>query len=209
MVTDKSFRRVFVGWLVLVLIFSPLLWLESGENKGFLNIFFNQRQTPFGNSFFRMITLLGTAYAYIPFLAYYLWRKRFKGYALLLVWGIQAILVTGMKHLVFGEWTRPTLFLKDTYQFKLIEGVDYATRHSMPSGHTATCFAMVLCLLMFQKRRLWLLGLGFSVLVLVPISRIYLLQHFFIDTYAGMIVGGFSAFLGCFLLRGKVFSSEA
>ncbi|WP_404818046.1 phosphatase PAP2 family protein [Reichenbachiella ulvae] len=65
---------------------------------------------------------------------------------------------------------------------------------SFPSGHTTTAFVIAFCLsLLFQKR---LLTYAFLfVALLVAYSRMYLLQHFYIDILFGALVGSASVII--------------
>jgi membrane-associated phospholipid phosphatase len=106
----------------------------------------------------------------------------------------------------FFEHERPAAYLRRIGVFDelhLVEGVDlHSGLTSFPSGHTMAAFALfgLLALLAPQKR---LLGLIFFLLaLLVGLSRIYLVQHFMKDVYAGSMLGVFIAILAYRLQQG-------
>jgi membrane-associated phospholipid phosphatase len=70
----------------------------------------------------------------------------------------------------------------------LVDGVQMLSYNSFPSGHSATIFALCLCLAAFSGLNRWKVVL-FFIAVLVAFSRIYLSQHFLSDTYFGSMIG--------------------
>jgi membrane-associated phospholipid phosphatase len=89
---------------------------------------------------------------------------------------------------------RPMGFLKAGSIMHFVPGVKVHMLHSFPSGHTATAFSMFLMLSIICKdKRLG--ALFFLCAIFVGFSRIYLLQHFFIDVYFGSIIGVLFSFL--------------
>ena len=100
----------------------------------------------------------------------------------------------GLKRLVFEGWKRPTAYFDETIDWNPVEGVEIATRNTLPSGHTISGFAILFfCSLVFNRR--WLFVVGFILAAGVAISRIYLLQHFFVDVYFGAVLGMLAALL--------------
>ena len=91
-----------------------------------------------------------------------------------------------MKHIY--EIPRPTAFMANSCILHYVPGVKVYMAHSFPSGHTATAFAMFFMLSIISKSNYSKLFFFLSALI-VGFSRVYLLQHFFIDVYFGSIVG--------------------
>ena len=60
--------------------------------------------------------------------------------------------------------------------------------YSFPSGHSTTAFALFFIFGFFVKNKKWQI-LFFILALSTAISRMYLLQHFFIDVYFGSILG--------------------
>jgi membrane-associated phospholipid phosphatase len=76
-----------------------------------------------------------------------------------------------------------------------VEGVSIHSLHSFPSGHTQTAFLIFTFLALFCKRTAMAYVLIFTA-ALVSLSRVYLLQHFFVDIWIGSIIGyGFLVFI--------------
>src|SRR5690606_4715755 len=74
-------------------------------------------------------------------------------------------------------------------QINLVEGVQLWEKHSFPSGHTMSAFAVfgILALLFNGKKTLGLVFLFMA--ILAGLARVYLVQHFLQDVYLGAILG--------------------
>ncbi len=150
-------------------------------------LYFNALHNPFADQFFKWMSYL----AEWPLLAFMLLIAiRFSyGKGLILALNNLLILleVQILKRFIFATQVRPSVFFENKASLNFIPGVNIEQYHSFPSGHTAGAFAfcLMLCLLLKDKR--WAIVL-FTLALLVGISRIYLLQHFFRDVYAGSLV---------------------
>ncbi|MBR4949304.1 MAG: phosphatase PAP2 family protein [Clostridia bacterium] len=79
---------------------------------------------------------------------------------------------------------------------------DTATGYSFPSGHTQfTATLWPSLMLIFRKK--WLYPLGISLMVLMPLSRIYLGAHTFLDVFVGLVMGIVLSFFFYFIY-GKI-----
>lgn len=110
-----------------------------------------------------------------------------------LLFMVQALLVGVfvflLKELVFGNIPRPTKLLGYEAFLHLLKDTSvYKECFSFPSGHTMSAFAVMSMFAYLNKSHMFQLFLFFLAFV-AAYSRIYLLQHFFIDTYFGMILG--------------------
>ena len=107
--------------------------------------------------------------------------------------GLLNLLVIGvftntLKELFKGTFTRPLhYFLYDDFT-RFIYTADINYYSSFPSGHSMTIFGM-LAFLAFLVNRRTASAIFFTLALLVGFSRIYLLQHFFLDVYAGAFLG--------------------
>lgn len=110
------------------------------------------------------------------------------------------------KQWLFKGSPRPAEFLKDI-NFYRIPGIELHHWNSFPSGHTVTIFMLTAVLSIILPRKLHLQPLLFILAVLVGFSRIYLMQHFWVDVYVGSALGLIAALLGRwvtgFLFSGK------
>lgn len=117
----------------------------------------------------------------------------------LIAWAIEGIVIQVSKRYIFDEYTRPVDRFKDSVTDYIIEGYEHHALYSFPSGHASTAFCMFLLLAFFVQDKRW--GLAFFIFAcLVAFTRPYLAQHFFIDIYAGSIVGSFAAVIAYILV---------
>ena len=109
------------------------------------------------------------------------------GVASVFAYTISSLTVQGLKHLVFDDRNRPSMFL-DMSQVHVILGVEIHHYNSFPSGHSAAAFAFFTILALFyQKPAIQILCLLMA--IFTAYTRIYLLQHFFQDTLVGSFIG--------------------
>jgi membrane-associated phospholipid phosphatase len=113
--------------------------------------------------------------------------KRYYG----IVAGITLIVTTivsqTLKRLVFAETLRPKMFFEGFKDLYYIEGLEIHSHFSFPSGHTSGAFTVFLVLALITRNS-WSGILFFVLAFLTGMSRIYLMQHFFIDTYFGALI---------------------
>ncbi len=155
-------------------------------HKGYDIILINQYNNIVLDEFFKYITYVGDgiflAILLIPMLIIRLKYFVYFLFSFLTSGGMAQLL----KHIY--ELPRPTAFFHNSILLHYVPGVKVYMAHSFPSGHTATAFAMFLMLSFISKNNYSKLFFFLSA-VIVGISRVYLLQHFFIDVYFGSIVG--------------------
>ena len=162
----------------------------------------------FFTPFFRVISLLGTKglLFIVTGLVLLLFAKTRKmGFTMLFAIAIGALFTNViLKDLV----ARPRPFTTAEYeQFWIQAGKIFEDEFSFPSGHTtATMAAMTALFLTANKKWSWI---GFIGVILMGISRIYLVAHYPTDVIAGIIIGGIGGVLGCFIANwGLKFASE-
>lgn len=99
------------------------------------------------------------------------------------------ILVWCIKEYIIGNIPRPTKLIPlEDYAHVLEDLSIYKENYSFPSGHSTTAFGVTTLLAYFCRNR-WASFFLFSIAMGAAFSRIYLLQHFYVDVYAGMILG--------------------
>jgi membrane-associated phospholipid phosphatase len=172
---------------------SYILFLISGFfissiiTKGDEVLWANKLHNYWLDTFFYGATYVGDGIMYVIVIALLL-RKNI-GYGLL---GIASFTATGFsvqfcKRFVFPDMDRPKVYLQD-YDLHIVEGVKMLSKHSFPSGHTATAFSMFLLLALLNKKPS--LGTLFCfIAIVVGFSRIYLAQHFLMDVLVGSVFG--------------------
>lgn len=199
------FLLLSINWIIL--LFIAFILTEKGE----LELWLNQKNSPFADVFFKYWTHVGDGTVYvIVILLLIAFHSYWSALYLLLVSFLQTILVQVPKLVFFPEAPRPKSFFGERVALHFVEGVEVHAWNSFPSGHTATAFAIT-CALSFllvqSKHHIWGIIL-FVIAALVGISRVYLLQHFFIDTCVGALLGVFSAFIVYYLLNRFTFSEK-
>lgn len=155
----------------------------------------NGNHGPAADLIFQAFTTIAEVVLPILFLIY-LFRFR-KEYALPYVYSyaLSTGLIQGLKHFVFSDALRPlAYFASSGLKWHLIPGLLISEFHSMPSGHTGAAFFMFFWVAALLRR--WSLGLVAGLLAVgVAYSRVYLFQHFPVDTLVGAAIGVASSYL--------------
>lgn len=154
--------------------------------KGVVELGFNQYHHPLLDTIFYYATYLGdgyvAAYILISILLFFNIRIALSTTIALL---LTSAVVQILKHWVFYDIVRPTMFI--TEPLYTIPGLDIHKYHSFPSGHTAQAFALAICLSYYSTSKKLSVVL-FMLAVLTAWSRVYLMQHFLLDTFAGGLI---------------------
>ncbi|HKL60881.1 MAG TPA: phosphatase PAP2 family protein [Acholeplasma sp.] len=158
--------------------------------------FFQQFSNPVFDWFFRIITEFGDQYFFIILGAILYWTidKKF-AFKFMITFLASAFINGGLKEL--ANTTRP-------YQngAKPILGLK-TTGSSMPSGHAQSIGVMGIVMTDKFKHVNWVKYGFYALMVLVPISRVYLGQHYLHDVIVGLSLGIFFGILFMFLLSYK------
>ena len=179
------FFGAFAAWLV-----AGAIYLASSETADAV-FYWSAHRSAAGDLFFRFVTHLGEGVPYfaVIFLALLF---RFRHAVLVSALGLTVMAVSNMAKALFAQ-PRPAAVLRDAGQLdriNLVEGVDlHFAATSFPSGHAMGAFALCAILaFLIPYKRLPALAL-FLLALSVAVSRVYLVQHFFKDVYAGSILG--------------------
>lgn len=183
--SNRLFARLFIFFTIIGATLSLLI------NKGEAILFLNNYHSFWGDLFFKYATKLGEEPLYIFGIILFLFVK-LRHAVLIPLTGVVVLLSSYYLKSYFAVF-RPATFFKDTEYYNLIhwiEGVDlYVEANSFPSGHTMSAFALYGLMAFLLPFKNWMAGLFFSIASIVGLSRVYLVQHFFVDVYAGMIIG--------------------
>lgn len=198
----EDFRYHFKSAGIYILLAYVLLGmgLSLAMEKGTFELWLNGKNNLFFDQFFKYVTLFGDGWLYlllaIGFLTYrYAWFLY-----LLLTVVAQTIFVQIPKRVIFPDEKRPAAFFEGL-NLNFVEGVQIHTSFSFPSGHSATAFAIATVLmLVFPKLKKLHIVVG-VLAVLAAFSRIYLMQHFVLDTVVGGLIGILVAWLSFFATR--------
>ncbi|MEM6321342.1 MAG: phosphatase PAP2 family protein [Bacteroidota bacterium] len=164
-----------------------LLLIETGDSI----LHFSENRSALTDLFFKYGTKLGEEPMYAFFVVFFLF-VRFR-YSLLIPF--VGVIVTVMSSVTkaFFAHPRPFLFFQKMGmldQINFVEGVTLAKGlSSFPSGHTMSGFALFSLVAFLLNRKKTVAGLLFLIALIVGLSRVYLVQHFFKDIYLGAIIG--------------------
>lgn len=176
-IIDNKF--FYYPYLCLFFFSSIVLFLTD---KGFLTVKINSHHTLVFDFFFKYYTYIGTGFLLIPLAIFLFFKNRPMSLFLLSTYIINGLFVFVIKRFLIADNFRPYWHIKGV--FHQVEGVEIQKLFSMPSGHTNTAFLIFLTLCFFTKNKL-LHGFYLVCALLVAVSRMYLYQHFFVDTVVG------------------------
>lgn len=158
-------------------------------DKVSIQLWFNQYYNTWQNGIWMFFTFMGDTMFYILELFMgVLLSYRYSLYALIM--GLTIMLLTYVMKQIFDE-PRPLTVFTELGLFEELKTVpDYSLRccNSFPSGHTISAFGIFGMTAFFLKNNslklfTFIMALG------VAYSRVYLMQHFFRDVYAGSMIG--------------------
>jgi membrane-associated phospholipid phosphatase len=179
---NKSF---LLPYLILLFTALPFLLLIPKDS---LHLWMNSLHTNWGDFFFKKITFLGDGlFVLVACILMLFFSLRYSLF-LLSAYISTGVVVQLLKHLAFNDIVRPVKYFQNKSVLYLVDGVHIYYRQSFPSGHATSAFALFLCLAMITKKK-WIKLVCLLMACLVAYSRVYLSQHFFIDIYAGSVIG--------------------
>ncbi len=147
---------------------------------------------------FKIVTHAGSGVLFILPVIYFLLRRFWIAIGCTITLLFTGVFVYILKQLFFKGMPRPTVLIDASQFTHIIDNYKYHSYNTFPSGHTLSAFAFFGFLALLTKSRV--LGiLLFICAFSVGLSRVYLLQHFFTDVYAGAILGFISAVLGYYI----------
>jgi len=190
-----------LGILLSIYLITGIFIITSFE-KGQFELWFNRQHRPEFDYFFFYITYLGDGIGSAILVLLLLLRRIYYGILGALSVITSTIIAQGMKRVMFSEFPRPVKFFEKKVQLHLIDGLEIHEFYSFPSGHSSGAFAVFILLCLISKDKIWTLCY-FTLALMVALSRIYLMQHFFIDTFFGAIIGTLSAVFVYFYIHYK------
>ena len=191
--------------LYFVLFISIFTWQYRHD---WLDAFFifSKNRSVFGDTFFKIWTLLGEEYPFIAFTVFFFiigekswaWQIMIGGFLVLIV-------SQGLKELF--SVPRPAVILEEfgyTVDINFVEGVTLLRGStSFPSGHTMAAFCMwSLLAFRFKGKQMAQIMCLFTAFF-VGVSRVYLIQHFPEDALFGSTLGLSIATVVHYFLREK------
>ncbi len=207
MMTFPEFLKENRIFLIMITVFAVvggilLLYIEQGD----VIYFFSDNRTAAGNWIFRYGTKLGEEFAYLFILLTLLFFS-YRQAIMVPILGLSVTIVSFIAKQIFSH-DRPYLYFNKQGIFETITTVDGVVlnggANSFPSGHTMSAFALfaffAFCL-PFKKGTAFAL---FTIALMVGLSRVYLVQHFFEDVYLGALIGTLIA-MGWYFLQYRIF----
>ncbi len=180
----------------IFILFEVVGWFFVGSTERLDQLLFiNGANNPFADILFQGLTAIAEVVLPVLFLIY-LFRFR-KEYALPYAYSyaLSTGLIQLLKHFVFTSSLRPlAYFAHSGIKWHIVPGLLISEYNSMPSGHTGAAFFMFFWVAVLLKRFHW--GIIAGVLAVgVAYSRVYLFQHFPVDTLVGAFLGTSSSYL--------------
>lgn len=145
-------------------------------------VFIQSISNPFFDGFFQLVTMIGEDMFFILVVALVYWciNKDF-GYKLCF-----AYLTSGVVNTVVKEIMKVPRLIGHPKIRSL--RVETASGYSFPSGHTQQTVAFWMSLILEIRKR-WLLVLGWVVIFMVGLSRLYLGVHTLLDVIGAILIG--------------------
>lgn len=182
--------RLYFLLILLYAVIGGFYLAWSGKSDALF--FFNANRSPQLDDFFRFATKTGEEYLYVLLALVFIFRRRRREALLVALTGLAVMAVSSSTKAMFGM-DRPLAVLRKENLEHLLNPVADVVLHSgatsFPSGHTMSAFALATITVLLLKNRPWISLVFFFCAFLVAISRVYLFQHFWMDVYAGGLVG--------------------
>jgi membrane-associated phospholipid phosphatase len=163
--------------------------------QGIILLEINRHHSPQADVFLKYFTHLGDGIFCAGVGVVLLFWSRLKGVLVLASYAISGILAQLIKNFGFPKEPRPAeYFAGMMHSLHTVSGVELSHWNSFPSGHTTSAFALFALIALWLKQP----SLKFLCLLLattVAFSRMYLLQHFLVDVYAGSMLGTVTAWV--------------
>lgn len=191
---QNNIKRRVRGAIFNEFLFVALLFLGVGlvlclsTEKGQIVLLLNHNWTPSLDVFFKGYTYIGLGGVFVLFALVFMAIHYY--YSLLCTISLVVAGLTSLlfKKVLFPHTPRPIVGIGTDNLTHIIPNLVIHSWGSYPSGHTLTAFCMATILALYGRQK----GLGyvlFALAMLVGISRMYLLQHYFIDVYTGAVLG--------------------
>jgi membrane-associated phospholipid phosphatase len=169
--------------------------------KGTFELWINKQNNPFFDLIFKYGTHIGDGlFSGILALLIILFRWKI-GIAAAISFALAGGISQFLKLVIFPIAPRPDHFFRNKHIIlHYVEGVFINVNNSFPSGHTTTAFACFVFLSLWSATKsytiIWLFLAAF-----VALSRVYLVQHFWIDTFFGALLGSSISILVWFFAK--------
>jgi membrane-associated phospholipid phosphatase len=195
---EKHVKNKNLLWLFGYMTLATLIGVIF--EKGVPELWINKHHNVVFDQFFKYMTFFGDGWLYVILAVAFLFYRYSWFLFLALSIIIQTALVQIPKRVIWPELVRPSLYLEGA-DIHFVEGVKINGYYSFPSGHTATAFTIATILIFIFYRVKWLHFPLALCAILAGFSRVYLMQHFFIDTAAGAFFGVLAVWISYYFLH--------
>ncbi len=187
---QKYFLGIYLGlFLMMALVYFNM-------EKGDVLIGLSNYRMEFLNQFFRLMSFIVEPWFFILLSVLFI----FKDYRHSLLIGVSGLCCLFLSKFLKGIFAqpRPQLYFQESgiwNQLQPLENYEVLTGlTSFPSGHTMAAFSLFFSLSIILKKP-WIQIICLCLAILSGLSRIYLLNHFFEDVWAGSLIGMAIAFI--------------
>ena len=190
-------NKVVIYYLSGLIFFEAvvLTYIFSLDRMGQMSLI-NSFHSLWADLFFKIITSGAEITIPILFLGYLIWKKSDLLKPYLISYIFSTVLVQFLKLVVFKDALRPLSYFKgQAHAWHLVQNLLIHEYNSMPSGHTSAAWFMCFWISLAANKP-WITLLMVFYAILVAYSRVYLFQHFPVDTAVGAMIGtGVSLFV--------------
>lgn len=189
-INDNSIYEIIRGNLSFFIPYS--LFLLFGAvlivllDRGDVLLYINQYHSPLLDWFFYYVTIIGDGwFVGVVLVPLGFIRLRYS-VQLLASYLTTGGLVQILKRLF--DMPRPIKYFGEGTVLNFVQGIEVHKFHSFPSGHSASAFSLFLVAAIIVRNKAWGIVFFFAALT-VAVSRVYDVQHFFVDIYFGSLIG--------------------
>lgn len=203
--SSSKIKNIVIPFVIILIVLFPFIFID----KGIIFMKINKVHNLFLDKVFIFLSALGNGLTIALCAIFLLFKHKLRFfYEFAIAFLIQLGVVSLFKQILFADAHRPYKFftvLNKEHLLNTVEGVKLNLYDSFPSGHTATIFLLVTFFALFYNNRKlsWFL---FILAFFVGVSRIYLVQHFYIDVYFGLFFGTTSALLAHYVVENHTYS---
>ncbi len=186
-----------LAWLVGLM---PLIQYTPAEIFSYINGHHSKK----ADTFFAAVTYIGTAWVIVPVSLLLLLYPPYRNKSFFLLMTLCNIVPLLLTHLIKNilQRPRPLHIFQSEEWLHFPEGQPLQYANSFPSGHTEAAFALCCFIaLILPNKYKWCGVILFALAALTAYSRIYLVQHFYADVFAGSIIGVVFCFLTFYIFN--------
>lgn len=176
-ILKKNYTFLLLSLLYILVGSSFLFFIQKGD----VVLALNGLHSPFLDFFFGNLTHLGDGVFIALVTVGWIFRSKWQGVILAISCVVNALVIQLLKYSF--AYPRPASVL-DPSAYHAVAGVKLNHYLSFPSGHTNGAFALLFGVAFLSNNKL-VQTICAIMAMFIALSRIYLVQHFLMDTVAG------------------------